>query len=456
MIFFRLFTKTGNRVHCLLLFMMAVLPIHALAAPTIKGLTVSTKSPTKALVTITLDQSFQYKYFRLEPKQSNDRLVVDFKNSKSAASLERNFGNESLIQSIRTATNNEKNYFRIVFDLKGNPSVKFSVNKNNGLHQLNLQLNSAPKNQSKAKKAQTSHILPPSKKVIKAKIMIDAGHGGVDPGATAFGTIEKKVVFSISNKLAALLRKDPYFEVLLTRPKDKKVPLVERVRLANKSNADVFISIHADALPSAKYVKGASVYTLSEKASDRMAQRLARNENSVDGFEFKVQDLPVDLRRALSDIQFQATLGSSHRLANTLLKSLKKAGPLAFKKPHSANFAVLRSPIASVLVETGFLTNQADAKRLRSERGQNAVAQALYQGLKAYKNRYILPRRPLTTLETAPPPNETEYLPLHVVQSGETLYTISRLYGRSIKNIKNTNALTSDRIYVGQKLIIPK
>lgn len=221
----------------------------------------------------------------------------------------------------------------------------------------------------------------------KPMIIIDPGHGGVDPGAIGTnGVHEKRVALALSKELKKQLEASGQYRVKMTRHDDTFIKLSDRVKYARKHSGDLFISIHADSLRDSK-VSGASVYTLSEKASDAQTARLAARENKADliaGIEIEVEDEAV--MDILIDIARRDTQNQSKFFANTLVDDFKQADIKLLKRPHRfANFAVLKAPeIPSVLVEAGFMSNKREANKLNTSAHRTRIAKALKNGIDAY------------------------------------------------------------------------
>ncbi|MSP43061.1 MAG: AMIN domain-containing protein [Alphaproteobacteria bacterium] len=218
-------------------------------------------------------------------------------------------------------------------------------------------------------------------------IVIDAGHGGVDPGAsTAQGTYEKNIVLDTARRLQKLLRRNGRYKVVMTRDKDVFVRLADRVGIARNSQADLFVSIHADTLSSGK-VRGASVYTLSEQASDTEAELLAAKENNSDmiagiGIGDETDEL---VKTILIDLAQRETANKSVHFAKLLLPELNDAGSLLKNSHRFAGFRVLKAPdVPSVLVELGLLSNTTDARTLTSDAGRERLAEAIRQAINSY------------------------------------------------------------------------
>ncbi len=217
-------------------------------------------------------------------------------------------------------------------------------------------------------------------------IVLDAGHGGKDPGCIGKGgTKEKTVVLSVAKKLRTALR-DAGFTVYMTRGDDTYLKLADRAAIAEKKKADLFLSIHANANPS-RSVKGFSIYTLSEKASDEEAQKLADAENAadkidVDGFE----SFSKDIRVALSALQQHAVAEMSEEYANGCARAFNRAGIEQQAGPavRHAPLAVLRSTVPGALIECGHLSNAAEEKLLKTSSHQDKLVAAIVKSVKNY------------------------------------------------------------------------
>lgn len=235
---------------------------------------------------------------------------------------------------------------------------------------------------------------PPEKPVVskpqpirtKPVIVIDAGHGGVDPGAIArTGLQEKFVVLDVAKRLARHLGQTGRFEIHMTRDRDVFIPLRERVRISREHDADLFISIHADAAENPK-ATGAGVYTLSENASDREAAALARRENRSDIIAgVNLDSEPDEVASILIDLAQRETKNNSAQFASLLVPELRKVVTLRSHTHRFAGFAVLKAPdVPSVLVELGFLTNRTEERRLASPNGREKLAKAISEAVDGY------------------------------------------------------------------------
>ena len=227
----------------------------------------------------------------------------------------------------------------------------------------------------------------PVAKPVRYLVALDPGHGGRDPGAmTAHGANEKTITLTFARELRAALESSGKYRVVMTRNRDRKVGLHRRVDIARDAGADIFLSIHVDRLDDRR-VRGASVYTLSDDASDEEAAELAARENKAD----VVVDVDLsegydeDVAKVLISLIQQNTMDCSAAFANLLVPALGRVAPL-IKRPHRfADFRVLKAPdIPSVLVELGFLSNDQDAARLRSRSHRAVLAGAITRALDDY------------------------------------------------------------------------
>ena len=229
----------------------------------------------------------------------------------------------------------------------------------------------------------------PPKPAVRARLIaLDPGHGGKDPGALGVrGTQEKGVVMAIARQLQAELQAGGFYRVILTRSGDSYVPLRERVARAQAAKADLFLSLHADAHADSE-VRGASVYTLSEDASDREAAMLAARENRADAVVAGVRlaDQPDNVAQTLVAMSQRGTVNDSRRLAATIVQSFARNGVRLLPRTHrQAGFAVLTSPdIPAALVELGYLSNPQDERLLTIRQHQVGLARALRASVDAH------------------------------------------------------------------------
>lgn len=220
----------------------------------------------------------------------------------------------------------------------------------------------------------------------KPVIVIDAGHGGVDPGTHGrSGVYEKHITLSMARTLGEKLRKTGRYEVKLTRSRDIFLRLRQRISVARQHKGDLFLSLHADSIKNPR-IRGLSVYTLSEKASDKEAGLLADKENKADliaGIDLTAES--PEVTNILIDLAQRETMNQSAKFASGLVGELRREVNLLRRTHRFAGFAVLKAPdIPSVLVELGFLSNRADERNLRSKAYRAKLANALVRGIDGY------------------------------------------------------------------------
>ncbi len=264
---------------------------------------------------------------------------------------------------------------RLVFDLQRAANPQNFDKKSAGFNDNTAPINQSPPDNTPNKPAKAKPV-----------VVIDAGHGGIDPGAKGrLGTLEKNITLNIAKKLAGILQKTGNFEAILTRNDDYFVPLRDRFRIAESKQADIFIAIHADSIANPNF-NGASIYTLSEQASDKEAQKLAEAENASDFYAAQIYaDAPSDIKRILLELGQRNTKQESAILAKNILGKLEQAVPLLNKPHRFAGFAVLKSPLVpSVLIEAGFLSNSQMEKKLLDENYQKLLAERIANGVQEY------------------------------------------------------------------------
>ena len=282
-------------------------------------------------------------------------------------------------------------------------------------------------------------------------IAIDAGHGGEDPGAIGPNRQrEKDVVLAIAKELNALLKADKGFNPTMIRTGDYYVSLRGRRDLARKRQADLFVSIHADAFKR-KEAHGASVYALSTRgATSTAASYLAQRENSSDLVGgVTLSDKDDLLAGVLADLSMTSTLDNSLKLGSKVLRNMDKVAKLHKKNVEQAGFAVLKSPdIPSILVETGFISNPGESKLLVSSSYQKKMARAIHAGIR----EWFLAHPPSGTLIAwQKQQNGQQY----TIASGDTLSGIAQRFNVRLSDLKIRNGISGEKIMVGQKLLIP-
>ncbi|NCF23177.1 MAG: AMIN domain-containing protein [Gammaproteobacteria bacterium] len=417
----------------------------AQAASTVENIRIWAENG-KTRVVLDLSRPAAHNIFTL---RGPDRLVVDLKSSRLSESLKAMPQGTGSVRSIRSAVR-ANGQLRVVLDLNeavrsrsftAGPNNKYGdrlvidLQRTGGLH--------AVKTASEAYK--------PGRDVVVA---IDPGHGGHDPGAIGRGkTREKDVALQISRTLAARINAEPGMKAVLVREGDYYVDHRRRMEIARRNKADLFISVHADAVDDRR-AYGASVYALSLKgASDEAARQLAERENaSVRIGGVSLEDKDEVLASVLLDLSQSAALSASMDVGSKVIRELARLGKVHRRTVQQAGFLVLKSPdMPSILVETAFISNPSEEKKLRDKRHQERLADALLAGIRTY-------------FYTNPPPDtriamEMRRVPAkqvrHVIARGDTLSEIAERYNVSTAAIRAANKLSNDSIRVGQTLSIP-
>lgn len=408
-----------------------------------------------------LANSVNYDAFRLK---NPNRIVVDLNQARLKTRVPSVKTHHQVIKNLRTAK--RKNHAqRFVIDTRGKIDYKtyrLKPNKKFG-HRLVVELKGDQPAiaRTAAKPVQVKQTRRPST-LQKAPIIdkhashavyrdiviaIDAGHGGQDPGALGkHGTREKDVVLRIAKRLKRLIDRQPGMRGVLVRKGDQYLPLRKRMIIARDAKADMFISIHADAYKNRR-VKGSSVYVLSERgASDEAAKWLAERENAADLVGgVTLGDKDETLAKVLLDLSQTATIEASTRVADDVLKEIRQVAPVHKKSVQHARFVVLKSPdIPSILVETAFISNPREERRLNQNSYQEKLAKAMLKGIKNYFKKNPLPDTLVAQRNQA-----------LKVRPGDTLSDLALQHNVSISSLKRMNNLTSDKLYVGQTLKIP-
>src|SRR5687768_11961075 len=368
--------------------------------------------PAPEYTRLTLESREQLKYTVFSIKDP-ERLVLDIDLDELTTPLAELNGKvaaeDPYIQGLRVARN-RPGIVRLVLDLK--TEVKAQVFSLQPIadygHRLVLDIHPlVAVDPLAALLRETEKNRPAQKPSARlATIVIDPGHGGEDPGAIGRrGSREKNITLTIAKRLKALVDAEPNMRALLTRDGDYFLPLNSRVEKARKVRADLFVSIHADAFTRPN-VRGSSVFALSDKrATSELARALAKKENESDligGVALGSKDDHV--RRTIMDLSQSATIDYSLRLGSSVLKQLGGINELHKPRVEQASFAVLTAhDVPSILVETAFISNPQEEKRLNDRAYQDKLARAILEGIREYVAKH--PPRPLgpVTLDGLPP-----------------------------------------------------
>ncbi|WP_431606124.1 N-acetylmuramoyl-L-alanine amidase [Ectopseudomonas mendocina] len=452
--------------------LLASLAAEALAASDVRGVRLW-RAPDNTRLVFDLSGPVQHSVFTLA---APDRIVIDVTGAKLATSLDQLSLANTPITGVRSAQRSADD-LRVVIDLSAPVSPKsftLAPNQQYG-HRLVVDLfdqggappaTQAPSASASAPPVPVTPTQPPPKltPVPNGKrdiiVAIDAGHGGEDPGALSpvKGQYEKHVTLAIAKELQRQINAEKGFRGELVRTGDYFIPLRKRTEIARKKGADLFVSIHADAAPrSAAF--GASVYALSERgATSETARWLADAENQSDliggAGNVSLDDKDKMLAGVLLDLSMTASLSSSLNVGQKVLSNMGNITPLHKRRVEQAGFMVLKSPdIPSILVETGFISNPNEAKKLHAASHQQALARSITTGVKQFFHENPPPGTYVAWLrdegKIVAGPRE------HVVARGESLALIAQRYQISLAALRGANKLNGDVIKVGQTLQIP-
>jgi N-acetylmuramoyl-L-alanine amidase len=286
-------------------------------------------------------------------------------------------------------------------------------------------------------------------------VAIDAGHGGKDPGASgAKGVREKDVVLAIAKRLATELERFPGVSTVMTRPTDRYVTFEERMGIARRARADLFVSIHADAYedPSAR---GATVYALSMgRASDEVTRQAAERENAADLIGgVSLADKDETLARVLLDLSQSASISASVLAGQEIIEQLGAVTRMRKTRVQQGSFLVLTSPdVPSLLIETAYISNPREESALRDPDYQADLARAITSGIINYFRDYAPPESAFAHNPPAPVGAPVR----HVIRRGETLSEIAAQYRVSLASLRQSNGIRGDTIRVGQVITIPR
>jgi N-acetylmuramoyl-L-alanine amidase len=403
--------------------------------------------PEGTRVVFELSGAVEHRVFALA---NPDRVVIDLPSSAAASGL-RLDEPKGVVTALRTGPR-PGGELRLVLELNAaaKPKTFLLVPQQQYGHRLVVDLPPA-----QAVPVVRRAPPPSTDRGRDAVVVIDAGHGGEDPGASGRGGArEKDVVLAIAKKLAVEVNAQPGMRAVLVRDGDYFVSHRKRMDIAHAARADFFISIHADSYRDST-AKGATVYMLSDKgASDEAALRLAQRENAADLIGgVSLADKDQLLARVLLDLSQSAALNASVAAGQKLIRRMSAVTPMRKREVQQAPFLVLKSPdIPSVLVETAYISNPREEASLRSAQYQSALATALREGIVDYfaanptEGTYFAARGVGNSAENV----------RHVIVRGETLSGIAERYRVSSASIRRTNSLRTDVLRVGQVLTIPR
>jgi N-acetylmuramoyl-L-alanine amidase len=401
-------------------------------------------------------------HYTLSTLSAPERIVIEISDARLQATLPVLHKHKGLVKSVSGATLNGKD-LRLVLELTGAVQPKSFTLKPNAQYGDRLVVDLYPQSAAKSEDAApaparvataTSHESKVVKKTMPTTardlvIAIDAGHGGDDPGAHgSAGTNEKDVVLAIARRLCALVQKERGMRPVMIRNGDYYVGLRQRIMKARQAKADLFVSIHADAFKD-RHASGSSVFTLSQRgATSEAARWLADSENAADLVGgVSLDDKDDLLASVLLDLSQTATNEASMEVGDKVLGNLTRVGNVHTARVQQAGFVVLKSPdIPSILVETAFISNPNEERKLRDPHHQEVLAQAIMDGIR----NYFVHRAPPGTVLAHQANSQ------HVIGPGETLSSIARQYRVSMQRLRQANGLhDNENVKIGRVLLIP-
>ena len=389
---------------------------------------------------------------RLFPLSNPDRVVLDLKSVELSVALEKKLASISSGVLRRLRAGKREDGTRFVIDLSQKAKAKSSVLGANAKYGPRVMVEL-----SYGKTAKLSVPVKTTKNIANIKrdivIVVDAGHGGKDPGALGqYKVREKDIVLSIAKSLASKINAVDGFKAVLTRSKDVYLKLRQRSKIARDANADLLVSIHADAFTNPK-ARGASVWALSLSGkTSEMGRWLAQQEQSAELVGgISLDDKDQLLAEVLLDMSMNSKIQFSLDIGDKVLNQMDKVAHMHKNTVQQAGFVVLKSPdIPSILVETGFVSNSTEAKNLGSAGYRKKLASAMSKGIvEAFTA--TPPEGSLLAWRQQNKNTATSY----VVSKGDTLSEIARKNRISIAELRKANTLKNDVIWIGQKLVIP-
>ena len=367
--------------------MFAAKPALAKPSGTLTGIRISQSAQDHTRVVFDLTGGVEHNLFTLENPY---RVVIDLKDTRKSAAIAVSPRTTNLLNGLRSASRTNGR-LRVVLDLEGKVRPRSFALKPDGNagHRLVVDLHATSLSPTPIKTSQQQR----SKRKKHFVIAIDPGHGGRDPGAIGKkGTREKDIALAVGKRMKTLVNRTPGYKAILTRDADRFVSLRNRVKKAREVEADIFVSLHADAFRKS-HVKGASVYALSlSGASSEAARWAAKKENASDLIGgISLDDKDDLIASVLLDLSQTATIQDSLELGSDVLSQISKVSRLNNKKVQQAGFAVLKAPdMPSILIETAFLSNPSEEKKLRSPKHQQKLAKAVFSGIRSHlKNRQV-------------------------------------------------------------------
>ncbi len=380
----RVFLRRATRVGLSLAILGAARPVVARPNKTLTGIRISQSADDHTRVVFDLTASVEHRLFTLADPH---RVVIDLHDTRQSEALAVGRTTTNLMQGIRSASK-ANGRLRVVLDLHGKVRPRsFSLQPDGksghrlvvDLHATRLSPTPIKTNEQERKRHKQEYV-----------IAIDPGHGGRDPGAIGKrGTREKDVALSMAKRMKTLINRSEGYRAILTRDGDRFVSLRNRVKKARAAQADLFVSLHADSFKNPR-AHGASVYALSlSGASSEAARWIAEKENASDLLGgISLDDKDDLIASVLLDLSQTATIQDSLDLGGDVLKHIGKVSKLNNDQVQQASFAVLKAPdMPSILIETAFLSNPNEERKLRNPKHQEKLARAVFAGIRNHLTR---------------------------------------------------------------------
>ena len=412
------------------------------------------RAPDHTRVVFDLSAGVDYNLFALDNPQ---RVVIDLRNATMAVNLSAVNLDDSPIQAIRSAPRNERD-LRVVLDLGAAVSHSGFTLGANGEFKDRLVVDLYDASPAAVNTARTIPVHEDDKRNVRVAIV--AGHGGEDPGAPGYdGKIwEKNVTLAVARAISDRLEQIPGYTPVMVRDGDYTVELKSRPIIARDRRVDIYLSIHADSYRG-RDAQGVTIYALSGETADREnARRIEQKENRADllgglAGDTRIADIDDDLALTLLDLSMTWSIEQSVAMGTHILGSLGRVAKLRKDKVQGGNLWELRSPdIPSILIETGYLSNPQEARKLTSRNYQEQLADAIVQGV----INYLYQNPPPGTLIAWQKENGIVPMPRdYTVKRDDTLSEIAQRYRVSLPSLRDTNNIRGDKITVGQVLKIP-
>lgn len=423
------------------------LTAYAQAQSNITDIRISPSNDNTRIV-VDISQQTSFSYFNLK---SPRRLVVDLKDTDRKFNFSKVENSSDLIKKIRYSTPKLASDMRMVIELNKDINAQlFSLEPNADFgYRIVIDL----KDPNPATVVTSTAAPKRDKDII---IVIDAGHGGVDPGSIGpKGTYEKNITLSISKMLEKRINEEPGLRAVMTRHGDYYISPNDRPDFATKENADLLVSIHADAFTTPQ-PRGGSVWVLSKGRADselgRLLERTERNSELLGSAADVIGDRDTEryFAETIFNMSMDLSRASSYDISNKVIKEMRKVTRMHKKVPQSASLAVLTAPeTPSILVEVGFISNPQEEKNLNWRAYRQQLADSLFKSIQLFF-RNAPPEGTLWAQERDSQPRK------HRVKSGESLSLLAQRYNVDLHSLREVNNIKGDLVRIGQTLTIPE